>query len=70
MGDVAIGCLAARPAIYSLFLRYVKQIISLYFRLYAQAGSLSEIPALRPAAFSIHAGYTQKIRKHRGSTFE
>jgi hypothetical protein len=61
MGEVAIDCLAAREAYYSPFVRHVKQNISLYVRLYAQAGSPPEIPAHRPAARPIRAVYTQKI---------
>ena len=40
MGEVAIDCFAARPTIYSPFVRFVKHNISLLFRLYGQAGCL------------------------------
>jgi hypothetical protein len=61
MGEVAIDCLAARAALYSLFVRHVKNNISLYFRLSIQAGFPPEIPALWPAARPIRAVYTRKI---------
>ncbi len=38
MGEVAIECLAAQEALYSPFVRYVKNILSLLFRLYGKAG--------------------------------
>src|SRR5271163_228571 len=38
MGKVAIDCLAARPTIYSPFVRYVKHYSSLSFRLSFRAG--------------------------------
>src|SRR5271163_3015936 len=44
MGKVAIDCLAARPTIYSPFVRYVKLYSSLSFRLYALPAFALETP--------------------------
>jgi hypothetical protein len=65
MGEVAIDCLAARGALYSPFIRHVKQNISLYVRLFTWAGSSPEILALRPAATPSRAGYTRRIHYRR-----
>src|ERR1700688_2443646 len=58
MGKVAIDCLAAREAIYSPFVRYVKHYSSLYFRLYVQAGSPWK-PGFRPDAPAPPGRYTR-----------
>jgi hypothetical protein len=43
MGRVAIGSLAARGTLYSPFVRYVKNYISLLFRLFRRTRSVVEI---------------------------
>src|SRR5277367_2857422 len=44
MGKVAIGSLAARGTLYSPFVRYVKNYLSLLFRLFSRTRSPLEIP--------------------------
>src|SRR5271163_3598098 len=59
MGKVAIDCLAARPTIYSLFVRSVKNYSSLYIRLSVQAGFAWK-PNFRPDAPGTRRRYTRE----------
>src|SRR5208283_3105307 len=57
MGKVAIDCLAARPTIYSPFVRFVKHYSSLYVRLYFQPAQPWK-PTFRTDASALPGRYT------------